>query len=95
MANSKKNPTNYDIYQFLGRLDEKVEAVHVQTLKTNGRVTIIENWKRGIEAVDSYKKENPVKTTQEVKEGWTTREKQLVAFLSTALAIITVLVANR
>lgn len=51
------NPTNADIMQTLGRIEEKVDAVQIQATKTNGRVTSIEEWKNGIQAVEQYKKE--------------------------------------
>ena len=51
--------TNSDIISILElhhkETTARLEAIEVQALKTNGRVTSIENWKNALEAVDAYK----------------------------------------
>lgn len=89
----KKNPTNTDIYRALGRLDEKISEIHSQVKRTNGRVSTLEIWKQGVDAVDLYKRENRP-TKQEVKEGWTARDKALTAIITVLVSIIATLVGT-
>lgn len=87
---NKKNPTNADIYQKLGGIQQVVKETNEQAKLTNGRVTELEAWKRGLEAIDQYKREHPRLQTK--AEGWTAREKSLVALISTLIAIITAMI---
>ena len=48
----RKRPTNSDIYEKLGRIEEIALATKVQAEKTNGRVTKLETWQAGIIAVE-------------------------------------------
>lgn len=91
----RKTPTNADIYRTLGQIDEKLEQIHAQVKRTNGRVTVIEKWKESQEfgeaAVEAYKAKHP-QTPQEKAEGWSVREKTLTAIITTLLAIMAALV---
>lgn len=65
------SPTNSDIFNAVMSLKSEVavvktitEATKLQAEKTNGRVTKIEEWKNALQAVESYKKENPTQSQQ-------------------------------
>lgn len=79
---TKKNPTNADIYRALGALDEKVDAIHIQVRSTNGRVTRLEQWKNGLDAVAQYKKDSGTGA----KTSLSPLEKKLIAII---MALIT------
>ncbi len=93
---SGQQPSNADIYLKLGNIDATLMEVHTQVKLTNGRVTELEKWRRGVEEVEDYKREQksqkPAPTPQEQKDGWSVREKQLVAIITTLLAIVGALV---
>lgn len=48
----KRRPTNADIYEKLGRIEEIALATKAQAERTNGRVTKLENWQSGVLAVE-------------------------------------------
>lgn len=50
----KKRPTNADLYQKLGTIQEIAEATRIQAAKTNGRVTSLEKWQNEVTAVATY-----------------------------------------
>lgn len=53
MADSNnRKPTNSDIYQKLGSIEQITLATKKQAEKTNGRVTKLENWQSGVLAVE-------------------------------------------
>lgn len=88
-----KNPTNLDLYKLLGQIEEKVEQVHDQIKKTNGRVGTLEKWRDRLDIIDEYKK-TPQEVRQEKGEGWTNREKTLTAIIAALLAIVSALVGT-
>jgi hypothetical protein len=60
-------PTNADIFQFMGKLDQKIDAhteelraIKAQTIKTNGRVTALERRNEVADGILAYNKENKV-----------------------------------
>lgn len=68
------NPTNKDIMEAVMGLNTQMSAVtttltavKLQTEKTNGRVTKIEEWKNALQAVEQYKKESQPKTIVNAK----------------------------
>lgn len=89
----KPDPTLKDVYTKLGQQDEQLNAIHTQVKKTNGRVTILEQKQRDADVIADYLLKHPAATSEEVKEGWSTREKQLIAFITALLAIITGLIS--
>lgn len=48
----KKRPTNSDIYQKLGSIEQITLATKEQAEKTNGRVSALEKWQSGVMAVE-------------------------------------------
>lgn len=88
-----KQVSNADIYTALGRLDEKVDQIHDQVRRTNGRVTKLEldEAKRQGQEGEREKESGRIVTPAE-KEGWTSREKTLTAIITALLAIVGALV---
>ncbi len=95
-TSNKKNPSNNEIFMAIGALQEKVDAIHIQTKKTNGRVTRLEQWKEKADVIANYLKEHPAaleKTPQERQDVWTKREKTLLAIISSLITIVGGLIA--
>lgn len=84
---TQKRYTNQDIYTAIGRIEEKVDAVHEQAKKTNGRVTRLESIEQRREAVEAYIDKEGIKTPSEEKDGWTSREKALISIIMALLAV--------
>lgn len=92
---AQKKPTLQDIYRILGKHDEILSQILEQAKKTNGRVTRhdneIEDLQRkeaGRKILEEYKEKVDGRPTTTVeKEGWTTREKALIAII---MALITI-----
>lgn len=95
--------TNNDIMEKLGGIEARLVAVQVQAEKTNGRVNSIENWKNALEAIDQYKRDNPVAappntTVQNIKADtvnmrspWYMNEKFVGTLVAIILTVITVI----
>lgn len=90
----RTDPTLKDVYVKLGKQDEQLEQIHSQVKKTNGRVTALEGKQRDADVIADYLLKHPAQSAGEVKEGWSTREKQLIAFITALLAIIATLVGT-
>lgn len=89
----KRQVSNADLYLRLGQIDEKVDAVHEQTKKTNGRVNNLERWRDAVLAVEQYREKELNKIAED--KGWTRREKQLIAFITTLMGIVAALIGAR
>lgn len=82
----RKRPTNSDIYEKLGRIEEIALETKVQAEKTNGRVTKLETWQAGIIAVEVER------STQKQPSGIDYTKVVLAALglVGTALSIVAV-----
>lgn len=80
-----KEPTNADLYEKLGAMEERLADILKQVKRTNGRVTVLEKWKDKLDIIDGYKKENgavvPIIDWQKIL-------LYALGLLGTALAII-------
>lgn len=97
---AKKNPSLSDIWKKLGQQDAILKQIHTQVKDTNGRLLVVEKWKDsleiGKEAVENYKLKHPeAKTPQEKAEGWSVREKALIAIITTLLALMGTLIGTK
>lgn len=80
-----KEPTNADLYEKLGAMEERLAEIFKQVKKTNGRVTVLEKWKDKLDIIDGYKKENG--TVVPIID-WQKILLYALGLLGTALAII-------
>lgn len=82
----KRRPTNADIYEKLGRIEEIALATKAQAERTNGRVTKLETWQAGIIAVEVER------STQKQPSGIDYTKVVLAALglVGTALSIVAV-----
>lgn len=80
-----KEPTNSDLYEKLGGMEERLADILKQVNRTNGRVTAIEKWKDRLEIIDGYKRENGVAVPI---IDWQKIVLYALGLLGTALAII-------
>lgn len=92
MSASKKNPTNSDIIQLIvdqhRENSKKFDAVNERLDYTNGNVKDLLLWKSNQEAIEKYKKDNPVPTTTvktEISNQWDW--KMVLAILLTLATI--------
>ncbi len=90
--NTQQEPTNAEIYEKLGGMENRLDAIYKQVKETNGRVTKLERWKDKLDTIAEYRKEN--------KEGDTVIDWQKIllyalGLVGTALAIISFLVGKR
>ena len=78
---------------------KELGEIKMQVKKTNGRVTILERWKDKYEAIQEYKKENPIQVSKadnvNIKSVWLSEGGQkiflAIAALITAVATIVTL----
>ena len=87
-----KEPTNSDLYEKLGAMEERLADILKQVKRTNGRVTVIEKWKDRLEIIDGYKKENGVAVPI---IDWQKIILYALGLLGTALAIISYLASKQ
>lgn len=85
---SPKKPTNLDLYKQLGGIVEQLDSIHRQVQKTNGRVTALERKDDLRTGIEAYEEKKGTKSPVEVAQGWTTREKQLISFITALLALV-------
>lgn len=84
---SSKEPTNADLYEKLGTMEERLADIFKQVKRTNGRVTVLERWKDKLDIIEIYKKESG--TTLLPKEvDWQKIVMYALGLLGTALAVI-------
>lgn len=84
---TKKNPTNLDLYEKLGRIEEITLATKAQAEKTNGRVTVLEKWQTGVLAVELDR--SKIKGSDGID--WTKIMLGFLGVLGTSLSIIAVM----
>ena len=101
--NTQHEPTNAEIYEKLGSIEGKfnavlqdqnikIDAILVQVKETNGRVTKLERWKDKLDTIAEYTKEN--KDGERVVD-WQKLLLYALGLVGTALAIISFLVGKR
>lgn len=83
----KQEPTNSDLYEKLGAMEERLADILKQVKKTNGRVTVLEKWKERLDIIEVYKKENgTVILPKEID--WQKILMYALGLVGTALAVI-------
>ena len=99
MAARKKSPTLADIYTSLGHLDgrltsqnDKLDEIHTEVKRTNGRVTKLEKRAELEDGIDSWQKDNKVTPKEDGK--WTAREKTLTGIIVSLIAIVSAAIGS-
>lgn len=90
--NTQQEPTNAEIYEKLGNMESRLDAILIQVKETNGRVTKLERWKDKLDTIAEYTKEN--KDGERVVD-WQKLLLYALGLVGTALAIISFLVGKR
>lgn len=78
-------PTNADIFEKLGKIEQITLATKTQAEKTNGRVTLLEKWQSGVLAVEVERTRSNGKTPD-----YTKVVLAALGLVGTALSIIAV-----
>ena len=79
-------PTNADIFEKLGKIEQITLATKVQAEKTNGRVTLLEKWQSGVIAVEVERTRSNGKNSPD----YTKVVLAALGLVGTALSIIAV-----
>lgn len=101
--NTRHEPTNAEIYEKLGSIEgkfnavledqnTKIDAILVQVKETNGRVTRLEDWKKKLDTIAEYTKENK---QGEVVVDWTKILLAALGLIGTALSVIMYMAGKR
>lgn len=101
--NTQFEPTNAEIYEKLGSIEgkfnavlqdqnTKIDAILVQVKETNGRVTRLERWKDKLDTIADYKKENG---QGEIVIDWSKIIMAALGLIATALSVIAFLVGKK
>jgi hypothetical protein len=103
MADKHQNgdePTNAEIFTAIGVLQQKLEEVYIQTKKTNGRVTRLEEWKKKADVIADYLKEHPSLEAKSTAPGpkaidWQAIVLKLIGAITALAAVISAILVSK